>query len=149
MFCILVRGLSRRLHAWPPFAKFIAAAIEQGVYFHDYGGGAVHHGFCHHVIHRRLLIVIDNRVIQHFALNHHVAGNVTFDGFTIEFFSPGTYEPPDPDPPQVLGYTRTNPEIQPGANQTGVDLGIIPPEKKYRLIQSELSLSSNRYGVVL
>ena len=27
--------------------KFIAAAIENGVYFHDYGGGAVHHGFCH------------------------------------------------------------------------------------------------------
>jgi len=26
--------------------KFIAAAIEQGVYFHDYGGAAVHHGFC-------------------------------------------------------------------------------------------------------
>jgi glutamate-1-semialdehyde 2,1-aminomutase len=26
--------------------KFIAAAIENGVYFHDYGGAAVHHGFC-------------------------------------------------------------------------------------------------------
>jgi glutamate-1-semialdehyde 2,1-aminomutase len=26
--------------------RFIAAAIENGVYFHDYGGGAVHHGFC-------------------------------------------------------------------------------------------------------
>ena len=26
--------------------KFIAAAIDQGVYFHDYGGGACHHGFC-------------------------------------------------------------------------------------------------------
>lgn len=26
--------------------RFIAAAIEQGVYFHDYGGVACHHGFC-------------------------------------------------------------------------------------------------------
>lgn len=26
--------------------KFIAAAIRHGVYFHDYGGGACHHGFC-------------------------------------------------------------------------------------------------------
>jgi glutamate-1-semialdehyde 2,1-aminomutase len=26
--------------------RFIRAAIEQGVYFHDYGGGACHHGFC-------------------------------------------------------------------------------------------------------
>ena len=26
--------------------RFIAAAIANGVYFHDYGGGAVHHGFC-------------------------------------------------------------------------------------------------------
>jgi glutamate-1-semialdehyde 2,1-aminomutase len=26
--------------------RFIAAAIEHGVYFHDYGGGACHHGFC-------------------------------------------------------------------------------------------------------
>lgn len=25
---------------------FIAAAIRYGVYFHDYGGGACHHGFC-------------------------------------------------------------------------------------------------------
>jgi glutamate-1-semialdehyde 2,1-aminomutase len=25
---------------------FIAAAIEHGVYFHDYGGAACHHGFC-------------------------------------------------------------------------------------------------------
>ncbi|MCH7727141.1 MAG: aminotransferase class III-fold pyridoxal phosphate-dependent enzyme [Planctomycetes bacterium] len=27
--------------------RFIAAAIDQGVYFHDYGGVACHHGFCH------------------------------------------------------------------------------------------------------
>jgi glutamate-1-semialdehyde 2,1-aminomutase len=27
--------------------QFIAAAIREGVYFHDYGGGACHHGFCH------------------------------------------------------------------------------------------------------
>lgn len=26
--------------------KFVAAAIENGVYFHDYGGAACHHGFC-------------------------------------------------------------------------------------------------------
>ena len=26
--------------------KFVAAAIEQWVYFHDYGGAACHHGFC-------------------------------------------------------------------------------------------------------
>jgi glutamate-1-semialdehyde 2,1-aminomutase len=26
--------------------RFIAAAIDHGVYFHDYGGGACHHGFC-------------------------------------------------------------------------------------------------------
>jgi glutamate-1-semialdehyde 2,1-aminomutase len=26
--------------------KFVAAAIEHGVYFHDYGGAACHHGFC-------------------------------------------------------------------------------------------------------
>ena len=27
--------------------KFIASAIREGVYFHDYGGNACHHGFCH------------------------------------------------------------------------------------------------------
>jgi glutamate-1-semialdehyde 2,1-aminomutase len=26
--------------------RFIASAIRHGVYFHDYGGGACHHGFC-------------------------------------------------------------------------------------------------------
>jgi glutamate-1-semialdehyde 2,1-aminomutase len=26
--------------------RFIAAAIRNGVYFHDYGGAACHHGFC-------------------------------------------------------------------------------------------------------
>jgi glutamate-1-semialdehyde 2,1-aminomutase len=26
--------------------RFIQAAIEEGVYFHDYGGAACHHGFC-------------------------------------------------------------------------------------------------------
>lgn len=26
--------------------KFVAAAIRHGVYFHDYGGGPCHHGFC-------------------------------------------------------------------------------------------------------
>lgn len=27
--------------------RFVAAANRQGVYFHDYGGAACHHGFCH------------------------------------------------------------------------------------------------------
>lgn len=27
--------------------RFVAAAIDNGVYFHDYGGAACHHGFCH------------------------------------------------------------------------------------------------------
>jgi glutamate-1-semialdehyde aminotransferase len=26
--------------------RFIKLAIENGVYFHDYGGAACHHGFC-------------------------------------------------------------------------------------------------------
>jgi hypothetical protein len=26
--------------------RFIKASIEHGVYFHDYGGAACHHGFC-------------------------------------------------------------------------------------------------------
>lgn len=26
--------------------RFIAAALDEGVYFHDYGGAACHHGFC-------------------------------------------------------------------------------------------------------
>ena len=26
--------------------RFVKLAIEQGVYFHDYGGAACHHGFC-------------------------------------------------------------------------------------------------------
>lgn len=30
----------------PAMLRFIKAAIEQGVYFHDYGGAACHHGFC-------------------------------------------------------------------------------------------------------
>jgi glutamate-1-semialdehyde aminotransferase len=25
---------------------FIRSAMAEGVYFHDYGGGACHHGFC-------------------------------------------------------------------------------------------------------
>jgi glutamate-1-semialdehyde 2,1-aminomutase len=33
-------------HDRPQMLRFIAAAIEQGVYFHDYGGAACHHGFC-------------------------------------------------------------------------------------------------------
>jgi len=26
--------------------RFVAAAIQNGVYFHDYGGAPCHHGFC-------------------------------------------------------------------------------------------------------
>lgn len=33
-------------HDRPTMLKFIAAALEEGVYFHDYGGAACHHGFC-------------------------------------------------------------------------------------------------------
>ena len=33
-------------HQRDTMLKFIAAAIANGVYFHDYGGGACHHGFC-------------------------------------------------------------------------------------------------------
>lgn len=33
-------------HSRPAMLAFIAKAIEYGVYFHDYGGGACHHGFC-------------------------------------------------------------------------------------------------------
>jgi glutamate-1-semialdehyde 2,1-aminomutase len=34
-------------HSREQMLRFIAAAIEHGVYFHDYGGAACHHGFCH------------------------------------------------------------------------------------------------------
>jgi glutamate-1-semialdehyde 2,1-aminomutase len=33
-------------HQRQAMLRFIAAAIGQGVYFHDYGGAACHHGFC-------------------------------------------------------------------------------------------------------
>lgn len=33
-------------HQRDQMLRFIAAAIRQGVYFHDYGGAACHHGFC-------------------------------------------------------------------------------------------------------
>jgi len=33
-------------HRRDQMLRFIKAAIDQGVYFHDYGGGACHHGFC-------------------------------------------------------------------------------------------------------
>lgn len=33
-------------HQRETMLRFIAAAIGRGVYFHDYGGGACHHGFC-------------------------------------------------------------------------------------------------------
>lgn len=33
-------------HSREQMLRFIAAAIQHGVYFHDYGGAACHHGFC-------------------------------------------------------------------------------------------------------
>jgi glutamate-1-semialdehyde 2,1-aminomutase len=33
-------------HQRETMLRFIAAAIRHGVYFHDYGGAACHHGFC-------------------------------------------------------------------------------------------------------
>jgi glutamate-1-semialdehyde 2,1-aminomutase len=33
-------------HQRTQMLRFIKAVIEQGVYFHDYGGAACHHGFC-------------------------------------------------------------------------------------------------------
>ena len=33
-------------HQREQMLRFIAAAIAHGVYFHDYGGAACHHGFC-------------------------------------------------------------------------------------------------------
>ena len=33
-------------HQRETMLKFIASAIDHGVYFHDYGGSACHHGFC-------------------------------------------------------------------------------------------------------
>lgn len=37
---------SALVHDREQMLRFIRAAIEQGVYFHDYGGAACHHGFC-------------------------------------------------------------------------------------------------------
>jgi glutamate-1-semialdehyde 2,1-aminomutase len=33
-------------HQREQMLHFIKAAIDHGVYFHDYGGAACHHGFC-------------------------------------------------------------------------------------------------------
>ena len=33
-------------HQREQMLRFVRAAIEHGVYFHDYGGAACHHGFC-------------------------------------------------------------------------------------------------------
>ena len=33
-------------HQREQMLRFVAAAIGHGVYFHDYGGAACHHGFC-------------------------------------------------------------------------------------------------------
>jgi glutamate-1-semialdehyde 2,1-aminomutase len=34
-------------HQRETMLRFVRAAIGEGVYFHDYGGAACHHGFCH------------------------------------------------------------------------------------------------------
>ncbi|HEX5103011.1 MAG TPA: hypothetical protein VFV87_04330, partial [Pirellulaceae bacterium] len=34
-------------HQREQMLRFIKTAIDHGVYFHDYGGAACHHGFCH------------------------------------------------------------------------------------------------------
>ena len=46
-----LKGLARSYrdavqHQRHQMLRFIKAAIEHGVYFHDYGGAACHHGFC-------------------------------------------------------------------------------------------------------
>ena len=33
-------------HQRDTMLRFISSAIRHGVYFHDYGGAACHHGFC-------------------------------------------------------------------------------------------------------
>jgi glutamate-1-semialdehyde 2,1-aminomutase len=33
-------------HDRPMMLRFVRAALEEGIYFHDYGGAACHHGFC-------------------------------------------------------------------------------------------------------
>src|SRR5262249_28316918 len=33
-------------HQRDQMLRFIRAAVNRGVYFHDYGGSACHHGFC-------------------------------------------------------------------------------------------------------
>ena len=33
-------------HQREQMLRFVRSAIEHGVYFHDYGGAACHHGFC-------------------------------------------------------------------------------------------------------
>ena len=33
-------------HQREQMLRFIKLAIDHGVYFHDYGGAACHHGFC-------------------------------------------------------------------------------------------------------
>lgn len=38
--------LDAQQHDRQQMLQFIAAAIDEGVYFHDYGGVACHHGFC-------------------------------------------------------------------------------------------------------
>ena len=42
-----VRGYREAVkHDRAMMLRFVAAAIREGVYFHDYGGAACHHGFC-------------------------------------------------------------------------------------------------------
>jgi glutamate-1-semialdehyde 2,1-aminomutase len=46
-------------HSREQMLKFIAAAIAHGVYFHDYGGAACHHGFCHAMTMGDVDVVLD------------------------------------------------------------------------------------------
>ena len=57
--------------------RFIAAAIHEGVYFHDYGGAACHHGFCAAMTLQDVGIVLErlNRAIA--SLKQHQNSTVT------------------------------------------------------------------------
>lgn len=47
------------VHQRGKMLRFIRAAIGQGVYFHDYGGGPCHHGFCAAMTRREVAEVLD------------------------------------------------------------------------------------------
>jgi hypothetical protein len=41
-----IRGYRDAVRHQEAMLHFIAVAARQGLYFHDYGGAAYHHGFC-------------------------------------------------------------------------------------------------------